>query len=138
MGIPIATRTSGYQCFAFPDVCDTQVGQARVPIPYPNIGDLGNAQKASSNVFAGGDAVIVGSGEEGSVIPDQQTTGDEAGSLGGVRSHSTKGEVTFNATTTSVYVNGKPAIRMFDTTEQNNGNAVGRVLGGCPTVFVGD
>jgi hypothetical protein len=135
MGNPIATKTSGYQCFAFPDVCDTQVGQARVPIPYPNMGDLGDAQGVSPDVFAGGDAVILG-GENGSEIPE--TTGDEAGSLGGVRSHSTRGRVTFNATTTTVYVNSKPVIRMFDTTQQNYGNAMGRVLGGCPTVFVGD
>jgi hypothetical protein len=141
MGNPIATKTSGYQCFAFPDVCNTQVGQTQVPIPYPNIGDLGDAEGASSDVFAGGGGVIVGGNDEPSVIPDQQTTGDEAGSLGGVQSDSTRGEVTFNATTTTtttVYVNGKPVVRMFDTTEQNDGNAIGRVLGGCPTVFVGD
>ena len=137
MGNPIATQTTGFTCFAFPDVCKTQVGPAQVPIPYPNIGNLGDAEATSEDDFAGGKPVVVKS----SIIPDQKTTGDEAGNLGAVKStppNSIKGKIEFTSASGSVFVNGKGIVRMFDTTEQNNGNAVGRVLGGLTTVFVGN
>ncbi len=139
MGNPIATKTSGYQCFAFPDVCKTQVGTNEVPIPYPNMGDLGKAKNTSGEgevvkpVCVGGDPVIL----ENSEIPE--STGDEAGALGAVNPpNSTRGKITFTSASKSVFINKRGVVRMFDTTKQNDGNAVGRVLGGCPTVFVGD
>ena len=129
MGQPIATKTSGFICFAFPDVCLTPAWPSPIPIPYPNIGDLGQAETTSTNVYAGGDLVI----HKGSNIP--VTTGDEAGAVG----PTTKGKVKFTSASKSVFVNnGQGVVRMFDSTSQNNGNAVGKVLGGCPTVFVGD
>ena len=127
MGQPIATQTSGFICFAFPDVCLTPAYPIPIPIPYPNIGDLGQAKATSTNVYAEGDLVI----HKGSNIP--VTTGDEAGSASPI-----KGKVEFTTASRSVFVNGKEVVRMFDSTSQNNGNAVGKVLGGCPTVFVGD
>jgi hypothetical protein len=133
MGSPIATKKSGFLCFAFPDICKTPVGPAIVPIPYPNIGDLGDATDTSTNVFAGGDPVI----HKGSQI--EKTMGDEAGTIGGVKSGSApKGKVEFTSASGSVFVNGQPVVRMFDSTKQNKENAVGRVLMGFPTVFVGD
>ena len=73
-----------------------------------------------------------------STIADQKTTGDEAGSLGGVTSGGTKGAVAFTSSSTTVKVNDKGVVRMFDSTSQNNDNAVGVVLGGVATVLVGD
>ena len=136
MGSPIATKTPGFICFAFPDVCQTLVGTATVPIPYPNIGELGQAQDTSESaqVFAGGNPIIL----ENSKIPI--STGDEAGALGSVGGKepgTIKGEVEFASASSSVYVNNKRVVRMFDSTTQNKGNAVGTVLGGFPTVFVG-
>jgi hypothetical protein len=66
-----------------------------------------------------------------------QTTGDEAGSVGGVRSGVTRGKVTFTQGSASVKIYGQSVVRMSDPTEQNNGNAVGQVLGGVPNVLVG-
>ncbi len=133
MGKPIATKKSGFVCFAFPDVCNTQAGPSPVAIPYPNIGDLGSADKVSDQVFAGGDPIIL----EDSEI--RQTTGDEAGSIGGVNNGGQiKGKVTFTSYSESVKVNGKKVVRMFDSTEQNDGNTVGIVLGGVPNILVGD
>jgi hypothetical protein len=37
-----------------------------------------------------------------------------------------------------VKANGKGIVRMLDQTSQNNGNAVGQVMIGFPTVLVGD
>lgn len=138
MGSPIATKKSGFMCFSFPDVCKTQVGPLTIPIPYPNIGDLINAEQVATTVYANGDPVIL----QTSIIPDKKTTGDEAGALGSVGGDfpgSIKGQVEFTSASSSVFAdNGKPVVRMFDSTKQNNGNAIGQVLGGVPHVLVGD
>jgi uncharacterized Zn-binding protein involved in type VI secretion len=126
MGLPIATADSAYKCFAFPDVVLTPAAPSPVPIPYPNIGSLGDATGASPDVTAGGKAVILKSSE----IPS--TSGDEAGTSG---SHG--GKVAFTAASTTVLVNGKGVVRMGDSTTQNDGVAVGTVLGGLTTVLVG-
>lgn len=127
MGNPIATNNPDFICFAFPDVCDTQVGSNIVPIPYPNVGNLGEADNVSTNVYVEGDAVIL----KNSQIPT--TTGDEPGIP-----DKTKGKVEFSSASKSVFVNNQPVVRMFDSTTQNNGNAAGSVLSGVPTVLVGD
>lgn len=137
MGKPITTATGGI-CFAFPDVCftppTTPASPSGIPIPYPNIGQLSDIEDSSNNVNAAGTAVV----HVDSTIADQKTTGDEAGSLGGVTSGGTKGAVAFTSSSTTVKVNGKGVVRMFDSTTQNNENAVGIVLGGAATVLVGD
>ncbi|MGD2205988.1 MAG: DUF4150 domain-containing protein [Anaerolineae bacterium] len=135
MGFPIATKKSGFICFAFPDVCKTQVGPAQVPIPYPNLGQLSDATNVSDGegeVLAGGNHVIL----EDSEI--QQTSGDEAGSIGGVKSGVTKGAAKFTKASGSVLIHNKGVVRMLDTTTQNDENATGFVLGGEPTILVGD
>ena len=131
MGQPIATKTAGGICFAFPDVCLTPTPGGPVPIPYPNTGDLGQAVKVSTSVTIGGKPVILADSE----IPT--TTGDEPGSVGGVSSGMIKGKVTFVTFSTKVKVEGKGVVRLGDTTQQNNGNAVGTVLYGEPTILGG-
>ena len=101
MGRPITT-TKGGICFAFPNVCQTQVGPATVPIPYPSIGQLGDA----------------------------------AGQAG-VTSGTVGGKVEFVSYSATVKAGGSEVVRMFDQTRQNDGNAVGVVLGGLATVLVG-
>lgn len=132
MGKPITTQAPGI-CFAFPDVCLTPAPPSPpIPIPYPNIGQLADAQGVASTVLAGGNPVVTSN----SNIPT--TTGDEAGSSGGVTSGTTKGKVEFVTFSNTVLAEDGNVVRMFDTTKQNNGNAVGNVLGGFPTVLVGD
>ena len=132
MGKP-ATTNSGGICFAFPDVCLTPVPLSPpVPIPYPNIGQLTDVVNVSTNVFAGGSPLVH---KQSQIVT---TMGDEAGSVGGVQSGTIKGKVEFTTPSNSVKVNGQGVVRMFDMTKQNNGNAVGVVLGGVPTVLVGD
>ena len=128
MGKPITTNAGGI-CFAFPDVCLTPSGVSPVLIPYPNDGQLNEAEGVSGTVFVNGNSVVV----KDSHIPT--TTGDEAGT-----DHlTTTGKVEFaSASQTVLCDDGKGIVRMFDTTQQNDGNAVGVVLGGVPTVLVGD
>ncbi len=128
MGKPITT-TSGGICFAFPNVCLTQVGPATVPIPYPSIGQLSSAG-GSSKVKAGGNNVV----RKADTIAS--TTGDSAGQSG-VTSGTVGGKVEFASFSSSVKAEGSEVVRMFDQTKQNNGNAVGVVLGGFPKVLVG-
>lgn len=130
MGLPITTQGPGI-CFAFPDVCKTQVGPATVPLPYPNIGQLSDAQGVASSVLVGGKAVVTSNSSIST------TTGDEAGAVGGVVSGVTKGEVKFVTFSATVLAEGGNVVRLSDTTTQNKGNAVGQVLGGNPTVLVG-
>lgn len=133
MGKPITT-TAGGICFAFPNVCKTPVPPPvnQVPIPYPSIGQLNAASGTASDVKAGGSEVVIKTSSISS------TTGDSAGSLGGVTSGSFGGKVEFTSASGTVFANGQGVVRMFDQTKQNDGNAVGTVLGGFPQVLVGD
>jgi hypothetical protein len=130
MGKPIA-RADGI-CMAFPDLCNTPSGPSMVPVPYPNIAQLADATGTASSVTAGGKAVIVKSSE----IPT--SSGDEAGSGGGVKSGTTKGKCTFTSASGTVFAEGTEVVRQFDSTDQNSGNAQGKVMVGFPTVMVGD
>ena len=68
------------------------------------------------------------------------STGDEAGSVGGIKSGTIKGQCKItNASSSVVYGPNKKGIaRFMDTTSQNNDNATGMILGAFPTVLVGD
>ncbi|MBL7189108.1 MAG: DUF4150 domain-containing protein [Phycisphaerae bacterium] len=131
MGLPVATKAGGI-CFAFPDVCNTPAPPAPpIPIPYPNIGQLSDATGVSTDVKVGGNLVIL----KGSII--KNTTGDEAGSVGGVLSGSIVGKVEFETASETVKINGDKVVRMTDKTKQNNRNADGTVLGGVANVLCG-
>ena len=127
MGKPVTT-TAGGICFAFPNVCTTTIpAVGPVPIPYPSVGQLSTARDTATSVEAGGKPVVV----RGSEIAT--TSGDEPADPG------TKGgKVTFTSSSQTVLAEGKGVVRLLDRTSQNNGNAVGVVLGGLPTVLVGD
>jgi hypothetical protein len=100
-------------------------------VPYPNIGQLRDADGVADSVRVNNEPVII----QDSTIPS--TTGNEAGTTGGITSGGTQGEVEFTTASTTVLINGVGVVRMFDSTTQNDGNAVGTVLGGVPTVLVG-
>ncbi|HEX8309331.1 MAG TPA: DUF4150 domain-containing protein [Allosphingosinicella sp.] len=122
--------------FAMPDVCNTPAPPGSpVPIPYPNIAQLSDATGTSVDgakaVYAAGKAILL----KGSVIA--QSSGDEAGSAGGVSSGTTKGKTEFTGFSSSVKIHGKEVVRLGDSTKQNNGNAVGSVLSTPVTVLVG-
>lgn len=142
MGMPIATKKSGFIAFAFPNVCLTPAPPppgSQVPIPYPSIGQLSDATKTAEKsggkgeVKAGGDQVILAQQSEIS-----SSTGDSPGTGGGVKSGPPPGgKVTFTSGSKTVKAHGKEVVRMMDPTSQNNDNAVGFVLGGVTNVMAG-
>lgn len=136
MGKPVAPAKG--IAFAFPDVCNTPAPPGPpVPIPYPNVADLSAAKGISNSgggLLAGGDPVLL----LDSAV--DTSTGDEAGSVGGVTSGTIKGKcVIVQASGTVLYgASGKGIARFMDQTTQNNQNAQGMVLSAFPTVLVGE
>jgi hypothetical protein len=138
MGKPITTNSGGV-CFAFPNVCLTPAPPGPpIPIPYPSVGQLSNAQDTASSVLAGSSEVVT------TAAYIESTNGDEpALPTGGVTSGNRGGPVIFQQGSGSVNAEGNPVVRMFDPTGQNTDagrnapNASGAVLGGFPTVLVG-
>lgn len=101
-----------------PDVCKTQVGPAVVPIPYPNIAQSQDTDQGSSTVNVDGNPIMLKS----SVF--SKSTGDEAGSLGGVMSGCTGGKAEFINYSFDVKVEGKNVPRLGDQMLGNKGSAV--------------
>lgn len=135
MSQPIAV-TDG-QAFAFPNVCLTPVpGSSPVPIPYPSVAVLSDAEPVSKDVTVGGKGVILSDQSKVS-----STSGDEAGTDDGVTSMTHGGKCEFPAGSSSVQINSKWVVRMGDQTHQNVGdpgpNAFGTVLAGDSSVLVG-
>lgn len=133
MGQPITTKQGGI-CFAFPNVCKTPAPPPPgnlVPIPYPSIGQLNTAHDTADKVLAGGAEVVTTKSKI------DNTTGDAAGTGGGVTSGTFGKAVEFTKGSATVFAQGNPVVRMGDPTKQNNGNAVGSVLGGFARVLVG-
>ena len=125
--------------FAFPDVCQVPVGTGMVPVPFPNIAQLSDAKPVTDEpdkeLKVGGDYVLI----KTSIV--DVSTGDEAGSGGGLKSGQPQAgpcEIT-QASETVVYGPNKDGVvRFMDTTDQNDKNAVGFILSAVPTVMVGD
>jgi len=132
MGLPICPNQG--IALAFPDVCNTPTPGGPVPIPYPNIAQLSDATDVAEQLLLGPQSL-------NAILQDSQvavSSGNEAGSLGGVTSGVIKGPCKVTAGSSSVLYGGKSISRLTDATEQNDGNAVGVLLGAFPTVLIGD
>ena len=107
----------------FPDVCLTPAPPGPpVPIPYPNLARSSDAANTSTTVKADGKAVMLKSSEF------RTSTGDEAGSQGGVVSGCTRGKAMFIAYSFDVQIEGQNVPRNLDMMKQNGSgsfNAVG-------------
>src|SRR5437016_1855847 len=116
MPMPASTKGGG-QCFAMPDVCKTPTPAGPVPIPYPNIVMVAQATKTSTKVkFVSKEVVI-----ENSEIP--QSSGDEAGSAGGVISGKNMDKVIFKKGSAKVLIEGKGCAYLTGMTGHNGSNA---------------
>jgi hypothetical protein len=126
-----AARNSGKQaiitCLA-PDVCKTQVGNAVVPIPYMIISKLDWSQKTVPSVtLTGQEAFTMDSRTD-------KVTGDEPGSLGGVKSGVNKGYCRPQSNKSTVFVGGAELIQDSNFYEMNcagpngAGNTIGRLV----------
>ncbi|MBI4955386.1 MAG: DUF4150 domain-containing protein [Myxococcales bacterium] len=102
---------------AFPDVCKTPTPAGPIPIPYPNIGMSSDTSQGSEKVKMDGNPIML----KGAVF--STSTGDEAGSAGGVVSSCTKGKAEFVNYSFDVKVEGKNVPRLGDLMLQNKGSS---------------
>jgi len=110
------TKVSNGTTTKFPDVCKTPVGNAIVPIPYPNISKSGDLDKGSKSVKINGAPACLSSSEIST------STGDEAGSAKGIGSGTTKGKAYPMTYSFDVKIEGKHTVRNGDLFIGNNRN----------------
>jgi hypothetical protein len=115
----IAHKGSGGMSMTFPDVCKTPSPGGPIPIPYPNIGKSADTSGGPTTVKTDGEMPMV-KGAKYSV-----TSGDEAGSAGGVMSSSTKGEAEFMMYSFDIKFEGNNVCRMGDPMFHNKKNVMG-------------
>ncbi|MFH1143586.1 MAG: DUF4150 domain-containing protein [Candidatus Eisenbacteria bacterium] len=112
----VVHKTSNGMSIAFPDPCLTPAPPAPpVPIPYPNIAQSTDTAQGSTTVKADGNPIML----QGSNF--SQSTGDEAGSVGGVISAVTRGKAEFIMYSFDVMVDGKCVPRLGDLMLHNKG-----------------
>ena len=114
--LSVVHKASMGTTIAFPDVCKTPTPAGPVPIPYPNIAMSSDTGKGTTSVKCDGNPVCV----KDSVF--QMSTGDEAGSAGGVASSKIKGKAEFVMYSFDVKFDGKNACRAFDIMLHNDKN----------------
>jgi len=117
-GMTVVHKSSGGQVCFFPDVCLTPSPAGPVPVPYPNIARSADTDQGSKTVTIDGNPVML----KGSVF--SKSTGDEAGSAGGVASGVTKGKAEFINYSFDVKIEGKCVPRLGDMMLGN--------IGSCP------
>ena len=118
-GRGIAHKGSGGMSIVFPDVCKTPTPAGPIPIPYPNIGMASDTSSGPKKVKTDGKMPMAKGAKY------SKTTGDEAGSAGGVVSSSTKGPAEFMMYSFDVKLEGKNACRMGDPLFHNKKNIMG-------------
>jgi hypothetical protein len=102
---------------AFPDTCKTPSPAGPVPIPYPNVAMSTNTAQGSTKVKMDGNPIML----QNSVF--STSTGDEAGSAGGVVSGLIKGKAQFVCFSFDVMVESKSVPRLADPMVQNVGGS---------------
>ena len=115
----IAHKGSGGMSIAFPDVCKTPSPGGPIPIPYPNIGKASDTSKGSKKVKIDGEMAMIKSAKY------SMSSGDEAGSIGGVVSGKFKGEAEFMMYSFDVKFEGKNVCRLGDPLFHNKKNIMG-------------
>ncbi|HEY6006442.1 MAG TPA: DUF4150 domain-containing protein [Anaeromyxobacter sp.] len=102
---------------AFPDVCKTPAPPAPpIPIPYPNIAKSSDTAQGTKKVKADGKPICVKDSNF------SMSTGDEAGSIGGIASNKIKGKAEFVNFSFDVQFEGKNVPRSFDLMLHNDKN----------------
>ncbi len=118
-GMGLSHKRSGGVSSVFPDVCKTPSPGGPVPVPYPNVGRSADVRRGSKSVKVQGGPTML----KGSVYA--KSTGDEAGSAGGVVSGGTRGECEFSLYSFDVKIEGRNVCRAGDLMTHNGKNAVG-------------
>ncbi|MBJ6763672.1 DUF4150 domain-containing protein [Myxococcaceae bacterium JPH2] len=127
----VVTKDSNGVTVAFPDVCKTPTPGGPVPIPYPNVAKSSDTDKGAKNVSVEGNPVCVKDSNFST------STGDEAGSAGGVASGKTKGKAEFANFSFDVKFEGKNVARAMDLMLHNDKNTPPAPLIQPPVVAIG-
>lgn len=116
----IVHKGSGGFNMAFPDVCKTPAPPAPpIPIPYPNIGQASDTSDGPSKVKTDGKMPMVKGAKY------SKSSGDEAGTIGGVMSSVNRNECEFMMYSFDVKFEGKNVCRMADPMFHNKKNIMG-------------
>jgi hypothetical protein len=115
----IAHAGSNGMSTVFPDVCKTPSPGGPIPIPYPNIGKSSDASGGPSSVTTDGKMPMVKGASYST------SSGDEAGTAGGVMSNCNKGVCEFMMYSFNVKFEGKNVCRLGDPLFQNKKNIMG-------------
>ena len=113
-----STKQDG-QCLGTPDTCNTPSPGGPVPVPYPNLAMCNQAKSdtVSEKVKIVCKKVLT----KQSVI--SQTSGDEAGTSGGVVSGSNMDQAQYSTYSSKVYIEGQQIVYLGCTTRHNGNNA---------------
>lgn len=110
--------SNGLAMAAAPDVCKTPMPFGPIPLPYPNIARAGDLAGGTKRTTADGNSIAL----QGSTF--SKSSGDEAGSAGGVASGVNKGAAKFISASSNVIIEGKPVSRLSDKMTMNKGNSI--------------
>lgn len=115
--LSVVHQSSNGIAIAFPDVCKTPAPPAPpIPIPYPNIAKSSDTAKGSKKVKCDGNPICLKDSNF------SMSTGDEAGSVGGIVSGKIKGKAEFVNFSFDVKVEGKNVARALDLMLHNDKN----------------
>lgn len=114
--LSVVHKSSSGITIAFPDVCKTPTPAGPIPIPYPNIAKSSDTAKGTKAVKANGNPICLKDSNF------SMSTGDEAGSVGGIISGKTKGKAEFINYSFDVKAEGKNVARAMDLMLHNDKN----------------
>ncbi|MEM9378332.1 MAG: DUF4150 domain-containing protein [Planctomycetota bacterium] len=114
--LSVVHKSSNGVTIAFPDVCKTPTPAGPIPIPYPNIAMSSDTAKGTKKVKCDGQSTCTKDSNF------KMSTGDEAGSVGGVVSSKIKGKAEFVLFSMDVKFEGKNVTRAFDLMLHNDKN----------------
>ena len=112
-----ASSHKGVAVPVFPDVCKTPTPGGPVPIPYPSMAGASQVKNVSKD--ASGKVVMT---KDARYV---RSTGDEAGSAGGVMSNKVKGKCEYMLYSFDVKYEGKNVCRLGDPLFHNDKNIMG-------------
>jgi hypothetical protein len=110
---------SGGMSIVFPDVCNVPTAAGPVPIPFPNIGQATDTTGGPTTVMCDGEMPMV----KGATYC--KSSGDEAGTAGGVVSGVNLDVAEFLLYSFDVKLEGKNVCRLGDSLFHNNKNIAG-------------
>lgn len=111
--------SNGISTATVPDICKTPSPGGPVPLPYPNIAKSDDLANGTTTVKADSGNMCANYGSEFS-----RSTGDEAGTAGGVKSGVFMKEATWITFSFDVKFQGKGACRLTDKMFHNHSNTV--------------